>query len=199
MQYRRRTRPTIMLILLLLGTAAAVNGAGNLAGSAITIGGVVFTDLHDPIRSGVQGVTVTIEGDGGTFEVTTGGVIGLWKIDVPEGTYIVTPKKKGYIIEHFAGVSAASQRSITIDATPANMAANQSIRFLAMEWPEEENGKDREVPAETPDTGRTGGGCAMVHGSQSKIADFVAPYAACFCVLLLVTRIDSRKQRPRDK
>ena len=156
--------------------------------------------MRNPIRSGLEGVTVTIVGEAGTFQATTSGIIGLWKVDVPEGTYTVTPKKKDYLIEHFVGVGSASQQSITIEVTPANMAANQSIRFLAMEWPEEGNGEKQETSTEAPDTSQTGGGCAMVHGNHAKIGDFVAPYAACCCVLLVVTCVNTRKRRrQRDR
>ena len=161
MQCRYHTLLSLALVSLLPTTAVKANATDNAPGSKITIGGVVFTDLEDPVRSGVQGVTVTIEGDNGRFEATTGGIIGLWKVDVPQGTYTVTPKKKDYLIEHSTGVASDGKRSITIEVMPENMAANQSICFLAMVWPEEaeeQMQQEREKAKETSDTGRTGGG-----------------------------------------
>jgi len=194
MQLRTQLRFAAGTVLLFLAATPIVNGADLSDAAPITIGGVVFTDVRDPIRSGLEGVTVSVKGKNGSFQATTGSVIGLWKVDVPEGTYTVTPRKKDFVIEHLVGMGSDGQRSITIEVDPENMAANQSIRFLAVEWPEEEA-----VSSEIPDSGQTGGGCAVAHGGHSKVGDFFAPYAACLSVLLIITRVDSQRNSRRDR
>lgn len=193
-QHDRRTmRIAMSAFLLAISAAAASCGAE----PEITIGGVVFTDVQDPMRSGLEGVTVTINGEAGTFRATTSGLIGLWKVDVPEGMYTVTPRKKDYVIEHLVGAASDGQRSITIEVTPRNLAPNQSIRFLAVEWREEEA-----VPVEIRDTRQSGGGCAVLRGGQSRIVDFAVPYVACVGALLVAMRVDlvrkSRRKRRRQ-
>ncbi|MEN6425149.1 MAG: hypothetical protein ABFE13_07290 [Phycisphaerales bacterium] len=125
----------IASITLIAGACAGVSAGPT--DKLLTIGGVIYTDLQDPVRSGLAGVTVTIQGDKGTFEATTGGILGLWKLDVPQGTYTVTPKKKDYAIQHLIGGWSDGRPAITIEVKPENLAANQSIQFLAVDWPEQ--------------------------------------------------------------
>ena len=194
MLLRRRKPCRVRIGLLVLVMLMTVNAAGGIAESKLTIGGVVFTDTSDPIRSGLEGVTVTVQGQGQTFQADTRGVIGLWKLEVPEGTYTVTPRKSGYVLEHLVGPGSDGQRSIVIEVVPEHLAANQSIRFLAIEWPEEDA-----APVETSDTGQTGGGCAATSRRHGKMKDFVTPYAACLGVLLVTTYTDARKRRSRQR
>jgi hypothetical protein len=198
MVFRQHDRRTIRIAMSAFLLAISADAASRGAEPEITIGGVVFTDVQDPMRSGLEGVTVTIDGEAGNFQTTTSGLIGLWKVDVPEGMYTVTPKKKDYAIEHLVGTASDGQRSITIEVTPRNLAANQSIRFLAVEWPEEEA-----VPSEIRDSGQPGGGCAVLRGGQSRIVDFAVPYAACVGALLVAMRVDlarnSRRKRGRQR
>ena len=194
MLLRRHAPCRVRIGLLVLAMTMTVSAAGGPAEPKLTIGGVVFTDTSDPIRSGLEGVTVTVQGQGQTFQADTRGVIGLWKLDVPEGTYTVTPRRPGYVIEHLVGPGSDGQRSIVIEVAPEHLAANQSIRFLAIEWPEEDA-----APAEAADTGRTGGGCAATGERHGKMKDFVTPYAACLGVLLVTTYTDARKRRSRHR
>jgi hypothetical protein len=180
-----------MVMFAGLVTVILVSGAKKPGSTepAITIGGVIFTDMHDPLRSGIEGVTVTLKGERGHFQVQTGGLIGLWKLDVPPGTYLVTPGKPGYIMEHISYGGSDGQRSITIEVNQENLAANQSIQFLAIESPE------ANIPtAQSREVGHTGGGCAMASGRQERAGNFFAPYVACLLVLFVMTRADTRKQ-----
>lgn len=115
------------LVAVLLCAAGPILGAE-------TIGGAIYTDLGNPLTSGLEGVTVTVTGAGGTFSATTAGAQGLWSItDVPEGTYTVTPCMAGKKFEHIVGgvSDGLGAIQITVDSTPANRQANQSIQFLA--------------------------------------------------------------------
>jgi len=99
-----------------------------------TIGGAIYTDLGNPLTTGLEGVTVTATGTGGTFTATTATAQGLWVItDVPEGTYTVIPCMAGKKFEHIVGGVSDGRGSIeiTVDSTPANRQVNQSIQFLA--------------------------------------------------------------------
>lgn len=99
---------------------------------AFTIGGAVYTDLGNPLTSGLAGVTVTVTGECGTFEATTAGPGGLWQLaDVPEGSYTVTPNAEGNEFQHVAQGVPDGQTSITIVVSATNEADNQSIQFLA--------------------------------------------------------------------
>ena len=62
-----------------------------------TIGGAIYTDPNNPLTSGLEGVTVTVSGDSGTYQAITSGTFGLWQIsDVNEGTYTVYPQLSGW-------------------------------------------------------------------------------------------------------
>ena len=100
--------------------------------NTFVIGGAIYTDLANPLTSGLEGVTVTVTGDGGTFEATTAGAQGLWEIrDVLEGTYTVTPSKQDFCFKHVTGGVPDGPPPITIDVNEANQQSNQSIQFLA--------------------------------------------------------------------
>ncbi len=136
MQVVRDARLGAGIMLLTLMVGAATRAADNASNPPITIGGVIYLDVHDPIRTGLQGVAVQVQGDQGHFEAVTAGILGLWKMDVPPGSYTVTPAKSGYSMEHLVRGWCDGQRFITIEVNPKNLAANQSIQFLAVYWPE---------------------------------------------------------------
>ncbi len=138
----------IMLLTLMVG--AATRAADNASNPPITIGGVIYLDVHDPIHTGLQGVAVQVQGDQGHFEAVTAGILGLWKMDVPPGSYTVTPAKSGYSMEHLVRGWCDGQRFITIEVNPKNLAANQSIQFLAVYWPEPNAPTATAAPAPTP-------------------------------------------------
>jgi hypothetical protein len=98
----------------------------------LTIGGAVFTDLANPLSSGLADVDVTVSGSGGTFQATSAGPQGLWQVEnIPEGTYTVTPTRSGYSFEHVDEGVPDRQASITIDVNEVNQGTYQSIQFLA--------------------------------------------------------------------
>ncbi len=109
--------------------------AGQSPGAEI-IGGAIYTDLANPLTSGLSGVTVTVTGTGGTtgtFTGTTAGAQGLWQINnVPDGTYAVTPSMTGKGFEHTVGGVSDGQASLQITVDQAHRAAIQSIQFLAL-------------------------------------------------------------------
>ena len=98
-----------------------------------TVGGAIYTDLDNPLVSGLAGVKVSVDGNNGIFDTNTAGSQGLWQIDVPEGSYEVTPSMTGKIFEHVFSGNPDSQSSVLIDVNAANQAINQSIQFLASE------------------------------------------------------------------
>jgi hypothetical protein len=109
------------------GTAMQSQGTG------YTIGGAIYTDLADPLRTGLESVTVTVDGDNVNFVTSTRAEQGLWWIDdVPEGTYTVTPALAGYCFEHVLRGLPHGQFSITITVDDRHIPENQSIQFLAL-------------------------------------------------------------------
>jgi len=206
---------TALISLIAAPCPHAAAGSGD---KPLTIGGVVYTDLQDPMRSGLAGVTVTVQGDKRTFTATTGAGIGLWTLDVPQGTYTVTPKKKDYAMQHLIGGWCDGESSTKIDVRPANLAAIQSIQFLAIDWPEQTVDSPQAVAAPksesqpqqatpipepeqpqataTPRTGRTGGGCATTRERSGKAVDFFTPYVACVSILLVRSRRDRCRKPP---
>ncbi|MCK4341061.1 MAG: carboxypeptidase regulatory-like domain-containing protein [Phycisphaerae bacterium] len=99
-----------------------------------TIGGQVFTDQANPMFSGLPGVTVTVDGDGGHFETetVTGPVAGLWSIDeVPQGQYLVYLEEPGYCFWHFVDGVPGDPPPLSILVNEENQADNQSILFWA--------------------------------------------------------------------
>ena len=178
--------------LIAFVVAASAYGGDAPGNSIITIGGVVYTDTQDPLRSGVAGVAVTVQGENGLFEATTAGILGLWKMDVPVGTYTVTPSKKDYVMQHLVGMWCDGERSITIEVNRKNLAANQSIQFLAVSWPEPTPEPQPATPA--PRNEATGGGCAATRGRSGRAGDFFTPYVACLSVLSIRSRIGSRRR-----
>ena len=102
-----------------------------------TVGGAVYTDLDNPITSGLEGVTVTVQGDGGVFEGTTAGQSGVWSVsEVPEGTYAVMPTLENWCFRHVQGGVLGIAPPIYIVVDWDHRAENLSIQFLASESPE---------------------------------------------------------------
>ena len=77
MESRRLARCTVPIFVLLF-TASALHSAKASDKTTITIGGVVYTNMRDPVRTGLADVTVKVQGDKGDYEAVTGGIIGLW-------------------------------------------------------------------------------------------------------------------------
>jgi len=217
-----RTRLIGRTLLFMLVAANGAGAAEKPGMPLITIGGVIYTDVKDPMRTGLPGVTVKVRGAQGEYTAVTGGLIGLWKMDVPLGTYTVTPKKSNYLLQHLVAGWCDDQRWITIEVKRETLAANQSIQFLAIPWPDSEMPPAKPEPtteprlttepaatassaittsAGAPTRGdrAPGGGCAAARGHRAKARDFFAPYVACVSVLLTTNRLDARKHRPQRK
>ncbi len=116
-----------------IGDVIKASGSSKLV-TTYTVGGAVYTNLSDPMTSGLTGASITVTGSGGTFNATTSGSMGIWQVsNVPEGTYLVTPSKSGYNFDHVANgiIGGGSSWSITVNSS--NQAVNQSIQFLASE------------------------------------------------------------------
>jgi hypothetical protein len=101
-----------------------------------TIGGQVFTDIDNPLFSGLADVTVTVDGDGGQFVTSTlsSPVPGLWEITaVPLGEYTVDVEFGGFCFWHFVDGSPIAHPPVAITVDTEHQAPNQSILFWAVE------------------------------------------------------------------
>ena len=117
--------------ILVLAAVVALAIAAPAQSDTFVIGGAVYSDLANPMTTGLEGVTVTVVGTGGTFSAQTQGTMGLWQInDVPEDTYTVTPLKTGTAFEHVEAGVSDGQPDLTITVNAESQAANQSIQFL---------------------------------------------------------------------
>jgi hypothetical protein len=113
-------------------SAGGESGARRTRDDTFTIGGAVYTDLDNPLTSGLEGVEVTVDGDGGTFTAFSQPQLGLWVVeDVPAGTYTVTPSMENKCFEHVFGGIPDDQTSTLITVDEDHQAENQSIQFLA--------------------------------------------------------------------
>jgi|GEM_PF-6427414 len=123
-----------------------------------TIGGAVYTDLNDPLASGLEGIRIRVtqlnatpstgdtaarsplRSDSTEFTapgyqptwLTSSGTWGLWQVDgLRPGWYAVTAGAPGYTLEHQQGDGGTAKKTVKILVGPATEAANQSIQFLA--------------------------------------------------------------------
>jgi len=104
--------------------------------AAFTIGGAVYTDIADPLATGLAGIKITVQGQGMTYSTATAGSQGLWQIhDLAEGSYTVTPSLAGKVFDQIADGQRKGNASATILVNADHIAANQSIQFLAEEEP----------------------------------------------------------------
>ncbi|MEN6575282.1 MAG: hypothetical protein ABFD90_02980 [Phycisphaerales bacterium] len=130
----RSSRPRAFLAVLFTSVVLAVAPAHAVDRK---IGGAIFKDLdvNDVLGSGEGSVTVTISGTGattGTYTATTSSGQGLWDVNVPEGTYTVTPTPKaGKKIWHLVDGHPDLQTFVDITVNEANLSDNQSIQFLS--------------------------------------------------------------------
>lgn len=130
----RGSRVHAFLTILFVGLVLA---ADPVLGVERKIGGAIYKDVDeaDVLSSGEANVTVTIAGTGdtsGTYTATTSGSQGLWDVNVPEGTYTVTPTPKtGKKVWHMVNGQPDLETSVDITVNEANLAANQSIQFLS--------------------------------------------------------------------
>ncbi len=118
-----------------IGVAAVV--AWSMSASAavgeelFTVGGAVYTELGNPLMSGLEGVEVCVDCDGGFSACTiTEDSWGGWAIfGVPSDTCTVTPQMDGWCFRHVVSgeIGALPPLTIIVD----DPAENLSIQFLA--------------------------------------------------------------------
>jgi len=131
---------TVSALWAILAPASAhqpgTTGHGAAGGGSFTIGGSIYTNLDDPIGSGLPGVPVSVQCEHGfaAQAVTVAAPApGLWRVDgVPEDTCIVTPSFQGFCFQHVARGESDCMDTITIVVNASNQRQNQSIQFLAV-------------------------------------------------------------------
>lgn len=97
-----------------------------------TVGGAVYVDVNFPLTSGLQNVTVVVEGGGLTFEGVTSGGSGVWFVEgLPEGVYNVTPILPDWCFQHVTGGIIGGPPPLEIIVDFDHRAANLSLQFLA--------------------------------------------------------------------
>jgi hypothetical protein len=103
-------------------------------GDSFTMGGAIYDDLHDPLMSGVHGVTVTVQQlDGNcTWEVRAEAPFGLWSVEgIPAGVYQVSPHLPGSVFERVEmGVPGGAVPTTVTVGGSAPAEAYQSVQFL---------------------------------------------------------------------
>jgi hypothetical protein len=113
-------------------------GADN--GSTFTIGGTIFTNLNDPLGSGVADVPVSLRLLDGTLvnTVYTQPPYGLWVMqNVPAGTYSLVPCRTGNLFRRvLPGPEIGPFAPITIIVNEEHREENQNLFFLAVGAPE---------------------------------------------------------------
>ncbi len=102
-----------------------------LAGG-FTVGGAVYTELSEPLLSGLAGVNVCVECVGGFVGCdVTDGLWGGWDVSgVPAVSCTVTTDAEGWCFSHVVEGVIGEPTPITIMVGEANVGENLSIQFL---------------------------------------------------------------------
>lgn len=113
----------------------SVSIAAAVGGELFTVGGAVYTDLGNPLTSGLEGVEVCVECDGGFIGCAiTAGAWGGWQISgVPANMCMVTPQIEGWCFRHVVSGQIGELPPLTIRVDNLHFAENLSIQFLASE------------------------------------------------------------------
>ncbi|MCZ6654669.1 MAG: hypothetical protein O7D91_16780 [Planctomycetota bacterium] len=117
--------------LFALGVSCWIVDAQASAGS-FTVGGSVYTDLGEPLTSGLEGVTVCVSCDFG-FNVCdiTAGAWGGWDVSgVPADSCTVTLMLPGWCFSHVEGGEIGIPAPIAIAVDEAHQGQNLSLQFL---------------------------------------------------------------------
>lgn len=98
-----------------------------------TVGGAVYTDLDDPLTSGLAGVNICVTCVGGFIGCdVTGGLWGGWDVSgVPAESCMVMPDAEGWCFSHVVEGVIGEPTPITIIADEAHVGENLSLQFLA--------------------------------------------------------------------
>ena len=110
-----------------------MSAASAAGGELFTVGGAVYTELGNPLTSGLEGVEVCVDCDGGFSAcAVTAGAWGGWQISgVPSDTCTVTPHKEGWCFRHVVSGEIAELPPLTILVDLPHFAEILSIQFLA--------------------------------------------------------------------
>ncbi len=104
-----------------------------LAGG-FTVGGAVYTDLGQPLTSGMAGVNIRVVcGVGFIGGDTTAGPWGGWDVSgVPAGSCTVTPMLPEWCFRRVEGGEIGEPAPITITVDEDHVGENLSLQFLVM-------------------------------------------------------------------
>ncbi len=120
----------VMPYLFALGVSFWIADAPALAGD-FTVGGAVYTDLSDPLNSGLTGVEVCVECVGFSACDVTEGSWGGWDVpNVPVDSCTVTPSLDGWCFSHVVQGVVGDPGPITISVDESHVGENLSIQFL---------------------------------------------------------------------
>ena len=121
------------VMLLALVTVVVVGLFAPRAGAQpFAVGGSIYTDVANPLTTGLAGVAVEVDGVGGTFNAVTGSGTGVWFVtDVPVGSYTVTPTLEGWCFNHVELGIVGEPSPITITVDVDHQSENLSLQFLA--------------------------------------------------------------------
>lgn len=119
-------RGWVAVLVISIGVGWSANASADF-----TVGGAVYTDVDNPLTSGLQNVTVIVEGGGLTFEGFTVGGSGVWFVeDVPEGVYQVTPTLPDWCFQHVQAGIIGEPPPLEIVVDFDHRALNLSLQFL---------------------------------------------------------------------
>jgi hypothetical protein len=121
----------IVSYVFALGAPGLIVNASALAEN-YTIGGAVYSDLSAPLTSGMVGVVVCVQCEGGFFGCDVAqGSWGGWDISaVPADSCTVAASADGLCFNHVSEGEIGSPGSLAIVVDAAHLGENLSIQFL---------------------------------------------------------------------
>lgn len=121
----------VLPYFLVAGVPCLIVDAQAVAGG-FTVGGAVYTDLIDPLNTGLEGVEVCVEcGDEFIACGITAGSWGGWDVPgVPAGSCTVTPNAEGWCFSHVVEGAIGEPAPITIIVDENHIGENLSLQFL---------------------------------------------------------------------
>ncbi len=120
-----------------LCTAIAFLGLGGASASAqsFVVEGIVYSNIENPLFSGIGGVTIQLDGANGTFSTISDGnettVPGLWSIsDVPAGLYELSAAQDGFCFQLTLLGEIQTGAVIPIEVSGDNQSVNRNLFIL---------------------------------------------------------------------